>query len=124
MANIQFKLYIDDIREAPDGWVLARNISTAINFIERYNVNITAVSFDHDISIPVRVEGKTYNRPSPDTFLPVAKFLGMTANLHNNFKVECTTHSANPDGRKLIVRALREYGLDCKENPLPKAEIE
>lgn len=116
------KLFVDDIRKAPKGWVLARSITEAIDFLYLYSTKVKEISFDYDISIPVRVGGKTYNRPSPDNFGVVAKFLGILASDYRHFEYKCWTHSANPDGRKAIINTLRENGLDCKEKPLPVAK--
>lgn len=117
-----YKLFIDDIRPAPDGWVLAESITEAINFLYRHNVKVKEVSFDYDISIPVEIDGRKYNRPSPDNFECVAKFLGILASEYNHHEYKCYAHSSNPDGRKAIVRTLRENGLDCEEIPCPVAK--
>ncbi len=70
------KLYIDDIRDAPDeSWTLVRTISEAIRFIDRYSHEIKEISLDHDISYEVRIEGVYRPFPSPETYQPVAHFI-------------------------------------------------
>ena len=124
------KLWVDDIRPAPPGWSRVETISQAINALDRFchmdynNPGITHVSLDHDISIPVKVKEQWYNRPSPDTFQVVAKYMvrmleGTNPSLNPNIVV--TTHSSNPLGRKAIVEIFEEIGVDCKETPLEQA---
>ena len=126
------KLWVDDIRDAPEGWTLARTISEAFVLLDMYGLphpfgykdaHITEVSLDHDISIVVQVEGKSYNRPSPDTFQVVAKYMivkmvGTNPSLCEDIKL--TTHSSNPLGRKAIVDLFDDAGFSCKETPLDK----
>ncbi len=121
------KLFVDDIRQPPDGsWTLATTISSAIDFIERYGLNITHISLDHDISIEVDIHGLNRPYPSPDTFKAVAKYILQyycDCNLNGNeMYPEMTTHSSNPDGRKAIVSLFDSWGIDCKETPLPIAK--
>jgi len=108
------KLYIDDIRKQPKTWTLAQTISEAVNLIEHYGDSITHISFDHDISIPVKVKGEWYNRPSPDTFQVVAKYCKQ---YYKDTHPIYTTHSSNPDGRRTIVNILGE----CTETPAEQA---
>lgn len=114
------KLFIDDIRDAPEGWVLARSISEAVNFIRRYALEITHISFDHDISIPVKVNGFIKPYPSPDTFKVVAYFvLDSITDESYGIKedVVLTTHSSNPVGRAEIVAIFDDIGIKCTETP-------
>ena len=41
------KLYLDDIREAPEGWHLVRTVKNAIELLKSKNVN--EISLDHDL---------------------------------------------------------------------------
>lgn len=112
------KLWVDDIRPAPKGWTRAETISEAINLINLYGKLFTHVSLDHDISIPVKVDGEWYNRPSPDTFKVVAEYY--VEWYHNREHVQppvFTTHSSNPEGRKKIQLILFRVGITVKETP-------
>jgi len=113
------KLWIDDIRDAPEGWTLARSISEAVTFISMYAPQITHISLDHDISIEVRVGGKKYNRPSPDTFKVVALFCVALA-LSFKEDIKFTTHSSNHVGRQAIKDILIAAAWPCEETPLDK----
>lgn len=114
------KLFIDDIRDAPNGWTLARSISEAVNIVRRYPLDITHISFDHDISIPVKVNGKLRACPSPDTFKVVA-YVVADSICDESYGIRedviLTTHSANPDGRREIVQIFDDIGKVCTETP-------
>jgi len=118
------KLFVDDIRDAPEGWVLARTISEAITILRMYGLEITHVSLDHDISIPVKVGNVIRPYPSPDTFKAVAYYIEqLILDESGGMKesVVVTTHSANPDGRKAIVEIFDDIGIKCTETPYPPA---
>lgn len=114
------KLFIDDIRDAPKGWILATTISEAVNIIRRYALEITHISFDHDISIPISINGVHRACPSPDTFKVVCYFV-VDKILDECYGIRedviLTTHSANPDGRKEIVAIFDDIGIVCTETP-------
>ena len=68
------KLFVDDIRQAPDDtWQVARTATAAIRAIARYEFDV--ISLDHDISHQVQVG--TLSRPYPceETFAAVAYFI-------------------------------------------------
>lgn len=43
----EINLYVDDLRDCPESFVVARNIDEAIFFLENYTVNL--LSLDHDL---------------------------------------------------------------------------
>lgn len=43
----EINLYLDDLRDCPKGFVVARNVEEAIYYLENYKVNI--LSLDHDL---------------------------------------------------------------------------
>lgn len=45
------KLYLDDLRQCPEGWTLARNIREAQGFVEKNHELITHMDLDHDLGI-------------------------------------------------------------------------
>jgi hypothetical protein len=118
------KLFVDDIRDAPEGWTLARTITEAITLLRMYSLEITHVSLDHDISIPVKVGDLVRPYPSPETFRVVAYYMEQLildeAGLMKD-SVIITTHSANPEGRKAIVGIFSDIGIECEETPYPPA---
>lgn len=43
------RVYLDDIREAPNGWTKITNYSDLIEFLEDYKDEIKEISLDHDL---------------------------------------------------------------------------
>lgn len=94
------KLYIDDIRPAPEGWVQARTVTDAIRFISQFGEQITHISIDHDISYAVEVAGTQRPFPSPENFTAVARFIAEYYGcpyVHRKSPL-ITIHTANPVG--------------------------
>lgn len=102
------KLYIDDIRPAPEGWQQARTVTDAIRFLDMFGLEVTDISFDHDISYAVEVAGTQRPFPSPENFTAVARYVCACAlpKLQS-----LTIHSANPVGAKEIENILCKTGL-------------
>lgn len=116
------KLWIDDIRDAPDAsWTVVRHITEAIRFIAMFGREITNISIDHDISFGVSVQGTQRPFPSPDTFQAVAFFMGLyyfNNSMRENRPV-VTVHSANPVGGRAIVDILARYEMESTFTPMP-----
>ena len=93
------RLYVDDEREAPKGWTLAKDVETAIRILATSPEMITDISLDHD--------GGTFS------FEPVAYFIGEKAKGDVFFAddLEVTIHSANPIGRQKLTQILESYGI-------------
>lgn len=122
------KLYVDDIREAPDeSWTLCKTITEAASALYNFGSEITEISLDHDISFEVRIEGIYRPFPSPDTFLPVAMLIGEMANggvylVHGaKWGLKVTIHSANPVGAERMQKMLQEYGIEPEIKPMGEA---
>lgn len=71
------KLFVDDIRQAPEGWEIARTNSEAIHLLAGGWVDV--ISLDHDIAVMVRrpgqglyVEGLT-----AETFKAIAYYIAL-----------------------------------------------
>lgn len=64
------KLFVDDMRECPKGWVPAKSVTEAIRLLS--TVDFEEVSLDHDIACRL-VDGHEHS--SNETFEPVAWFL-------------------------------------------------
>ena len=58
MCSQMIKLYVDDKRPAPDGWVLSTTAGDAVNFIEDNYQNISHISFDGYLSDTLPHTGK------------------------------------------------------------------
>jgi hypothetical protein len=47
--NQRINLYLDDLRDCPDGFVIARTVEAAIYYLENFQINI--LSLDHDLGV-------------------------------------------------------------------------
>jgi len=87
------KLFIDDIRRCPDGWIPARTITEAIRILDTQDVE--EVSLDHDICCQSQT-GEIHS--SWETFEPVARFIFAKEELRSNPAFKIRIHTANPAG--------------------------
>jgi hypothetical protein len=87
------KLYVDDKRNAPDGWHLAKTITEAIRILA--TVPVEEISLDHDISYRVFdiVTEDFYEVDGQETFEPVVRYLAL---MPENIRPKFSVHSANP----------------------------
>lgn len=94
------RLYVDDLRECPKGWELARSFHDAIHMLETYDFD--EVSLDHDI----------------DSFYGMKEMTGRDIlNWLIARKVDGTkhtpaivhVHSANPVGRATMLADIKRY---------------
>jgi hypothetical protein len=90
------KLYVDDVREAPEGWVLARDYFAAVDTMERRIPE--SLSLDHDLG----AQASGYD---------VAKYLVN----HAIWPRHIYCHSMNPVGRENILALLERYAPDGVE---------
>lgn len=90
------KLWIDDIRKAPDGWTHAKTPHEAIDILNTHNV-IEAVSFDHDLGVD------QYDNPLDSRC--IVNYMITNGIEANNYHV----HTANPVGREWLVGMIERY---------------
>ena len=107
------KLWVDDIRPAPEGWTQARTVTSAIAFLYRFSNEVTDISIDHDISYAVEVAGTQRPFPSPETFMSVAYYIVAC------FPMMCgiTIHSANPVGSENMRKLFEDNNIPAKVAP-------
>lgn len=109
------KLYVDDIRNAPDEtWAVARTVRSAIACIHQFGLEIKEISLDHDISHQVSI-GTKLERPFPceETFASVAYFIGATYK-EKVLPPKITIHTSNPAGAQTLEYILGQYGLHAE----------
>lgn len=87
------KLWIDDLRPAPEGWEWVKSSNEAISVLEDRVSEITDISFDHDLG-------------GDDTSRPVALWLAE----RENFPDRVYIHSANIVGRDWLMSLITRYG--------------
>ena len=90
------RVWLDDLREAPSGWLWLTSSRSAINWLEwakAMNVHPKVWSFDHDLG-------------GSDTSRVVVLWM-----CENNWWPEaCYIHSANPVGREWLAGMITRYG--------------
>ena len=91
------KLYVDDIRACPEGWIPARTVTEAIRALA--TMPIDEVSLDHDIV------SDCDHRPSRplamETFEPVARYIAMMSK-----PPSVRIHTANPPAGERMAEIL------------------
>lgn len=91
--GIEMKLYVDDIRIAPEGWTQAWNAREAIGFLR--TLEVTHLSLDHDLG-----------DPGEDTGYDIMGWIEVRV-YHEDFPLpDITFHTANPTGRENMQRCL------------------
>lgn len=89
------KVYLDDVRTEPQGWVRAYTAPQAITLLETGNV--TEISLDHDLG----------DDPEAGEGYDVVLWLEKRAHFDPNFNMpKVTVHSANPVAHARMTIAL------------------
>lgn len=121
------KLFVDDIRNAPDeSWTVARTVGAAIRAIARFDFE--EISLDHDISHQIHMDSLSRPFPCSETFQPVAHFIGMKYTIPVGYgdgsesrlpkmgKIPVVTlHTSNPVGGEEMFKILESYGLHAEK---------
>ncbi len=102
------KLYVDDIRPAPEGWQQARTVTDAIKCLAFFGNSIDEISLDHDISYAVEVAGTQRPFPSPENFQAVAYFICVLYEQCEK-RPTITIHTANPVGARELESILKTF---------------
>lgn len=90
------KLFVDDLRQCPTGWELARTNTEAIRILATGMVDL--VSLDHDIYITYTPEDMIWaGSLSEETFKPVAYYISLMQK-----KPEVVFHTANFTGGRMM----------------------
>ena len=84
------KLWVDDERQAPEGWVIADNYRFAIAALGTRDV--TSISLDHDLG-------------GTKTGYDICKYMADNNIWPHNIYI----HTANPVGRDNMIQFLRRY---------------
>jgi hypothetical protein len=99
------KLFVDDIRMCPDGWIPARSVTEAIRILATQFV--TEVSLDHDIAC-FYDQHMSAHHTSPETFEPVARYLALMfeSEVVDRQDIKVRIHTANFEAGKKMARIL------------------
>lgn len=103
MNSSGWKLYLDDVRKRPEGFVLARSFLEAIDLVEKLGCPVF-ISFDHDLGL--------YNDGSEKNGYDFAKWI-IEQDLENKISIpddfDYNVHSSNPVGRENIKAIMDNY---------------
>ena len=90
------KIWLDDLREAPEGYVWVKNYEKFYYFLTQSAAKIEHISFDHDLGDNV------------PTGYDCAKLIEIGAYEGSIPRLTWNIHSANPSGEKNIRLALEQ----------------
>jgi len=92
---IEKRVYLDDERKSPIGWILVKTPKEAIDLLKKGNV--TDISLDHDLGDDKGI-GTGYD---------VLKWIEEKVYFDKSFKLpNITIHTANPSARRKMEQAL------------------
>jgi len=91
------KVWLDDERPAPKGWVHIDNVPELIKFYEKNYRNITQMSLDHDLG---------ENTPEGYKFLTWLEKKILQDGVYTSIP-EIRVHSANPVGKKRMEQTIQ-----------------
>ncbi len=95
-----YKLFVDDMREAPKGWICARNVSEAIQVLA--SLPVSHLSLDHDILAPRNGTG-LYQALSSETFKGVAYYISL---MPKRLRPKIRIHTANAGAAMTLCQIL------------------
>ena len=113
------KLWHDDIRPAPEGWVWARTNDEAKEIL--LSNEVTEISMDHDLGMHHYTEQQITENPElifgmgrgPHTGLDLVEWMVETGNVPSVI----TIHSWNPWGAKEMAETFNDHGHNCTVQP-------
>lgn len=95
------KVWLDDKRVGPCGWIHLKNALDGVNFIKEHGISIEEMSFDHDLGYEGPRDG------TPEDGHDVAKVLEEMAYLGKiRSDIKLSVHSSNSAGANEIRLAL------------------
>jgi len=108
------KLFVDDIRSAPDAsWIVVRTVTGAVRALATMEVD--CISLDHDIAHHVSVDGNSRSFACRENFSAVCYFIGEKYKSLPPPKI--ILHTSNPVGAQRMRHILDAYGLTSEYQP-------
>jgi len=113
------KLWHDDIRPAPEGWVWARTNKEAMAHLETGDVE--EISLDHDLGLHDLTEEQIEADPellfgrgqAEETGYHLVEWMIE----HDCVPEHVTIHSWNPSGADMMANRLNRFGYNCRLEP-------
>lgn len=98
---LKYKVYLDDMRQPPEGWVLTKTADETIEFLKNNDVEV--VSLDHDLAFEHYGNDYTKEKTGYDVLLWIEE----QVSLNRDFKLpEIRIHTANPSARVKMEQCL------------------
>lgn len=120
---MKFNVYLDDLRQEPEGFVRVHTAQECIDFLKDHNGEIGILSLDHDLGICPECLGSKSTEDwlirSGFTSLPNCEHVGtgytvclwLEEQVHTDpafvLPQEIKVHSANPVGRERMLKAIQ-----------------
>lgn len=106
------KVWLDDVRPAPDGWVLAKNYNEAITLLE--SGRVIEIDLDYDLNlveVATQVSGLAIARSDAGqrTGYDVARWIEDAVANGRIPKPVMHCHSVNPVGQMLITAVIERF---------------
>jgi len=98
------KVFLDDMRQAPEGWVQARWPGEVIFFMEYFDVE--EISLDHDLACPFLLDGEYYNLVKEETGYDVLLWIEEEVYYNGFIPPKIKLHTANVVARKKMEASL------------------
>lgn len=111
------RLWHDDIRPAPEGWVWVRTNEAAQEILADPDIEVSEISLDFDLGLDHFSEDEIAADPdlmfargeAVETGLDLVRWMCETENVPATVKV----HSWNPDGARAMSQLLNDHGHTC-----------
>lgn len=101
------RLWLDDVRPAPEGWALATTAREAIALLDEHGASIEEVSLDHDLGASPS-DGLYARGWAEESGLLVAQHIATSNILPTGTPI--TIHSWSPSGARNMANALEDAG--------------
>lgn len=121
MTDTTTRIWHDDIRRAPEGWIWSRTNQHAIWHLAGAAVSgipVAEISLDHDLGLH-ELDPADYEKPeilrgsSEETGLQLVQAMCLLRLV----PAIVTIHSWNPEGARNMAHVLNDYGHDCLIRP-------
>lgn len=117
LLHAMIKLFVDDVRVAPEGWTQVWNIRDALNFIEDNHAEISHIDFDYYLN---------EDMPAHNGSMLIRRLTRMDIKVFHQPIENYTFHSSDSDMND-VMRGLveREFGIEpVPEQPAPISRLQ
>lgn len=111
------KLWHDDVRPAPEGWVWARTNESAIGHLRKGSVD--EISLDHDLGLGLDHLSEEQIDEDPELLFSQGTGYDLVGWMveSGNVPETITVHSWNPAGASKMAAKFNDHGYSCVVRP-------